>query len=289
MISTGRDDSSRPSACSADASRSDRLRVQRMTDLVTRRTVRQTAGMPGHSYRSAVASLGRNLLHTPGFARELAGSGIRRDSRPAVPTRHLLDAYPEADAVEVELGTVRYRLSNLDPSEQYVLGALARLRPPQRAFEIGTYDGASTLLLARNAPKAEIFTLDLPPSDAASATLTEEASNAAEGVGSRFRSTPEATRIIQLLGDSRTFDFSPWYGSVDLVIVDGGHELGCTRPDTANALRLLRPGGVVVWDDYTPGWPDVVRAVDELPADVHRCIVHIDQTGFAIYDRARFG
>lgn len=246
--------------------------------------------MPDLSYwRHAAAALGRHLLRTPGFAREVAISGIQRDSRPEVPTRHLLDAYPEVEAVPVDLGTVTYRLSNLDPFEQYVLGALTRLRQPRRIFEIGTYDGASTLLLARNSAGAEVFTLDLPAADATSATVVEETRNATAGVGSRFRESPEATKITQLLGDSRTFDFSPWVGTVDLVLVDGGHDYACVHADTANALRLLRSGGVVIWDDYVPAWPDVVRAVDELPWDLRRSMVHIDQTGFAVYDGTRTG
>lgn len=167
----------------------------------------------------------------------------------------------------------------MDPLEQYVLGALAQVRQPRRIFEIGTYDGATTLLLARNAPDAEVFTLDLPPEGAGAATVTEEVKNAGQGVGRRFRGTDESERITQLLGDSRTFDFGPWYGTVDFVVVDGGHELDCVRADTATAFRLLKPGGVIVWDDYERGWPGVVQAVDECG----RPTTHIAGTALAVY------
>lgn len=217
-------------------------------------------------------------LRTPGFAKGIAVSGLRADLEPEAPVVQFLDAYPE---LEVELGAVTYRRSNLDPMEQYVLGALARLKQPKRVFEIGTYDGATTLLLARNCD-AEILTLDLPPERAAViASVVEEERNVTEGVGGRFRGEPEAERITQLLGDSRMLDFSPWYGTVDLVLIDAGHDYESAKADTETALKLLSPNGVAVWDDYQIGWPGVVRAVEETGV----AVVRIAGTDFAVYDR----
>jgi predicted O-methyltransferase YrrM len=177
---------------------------------------------------------------------------------------HLLDAFPEVEELEVDIGRTRFRRSNLDPYERFAVGSLATLRQPLRIFEIGTYDGATTLLLARCAPKAEVFTLDLPQSAADAATVAMEVENAKAGVGSLFAGQEAATRITQLFGDSRSFDFSPWFDSIDLVLIDGGHEYEVVSADTATAKKLLNPRrGVAVWDDYMPGWPGVVRAVDE--------------------------
>ena len=180
----------------------------------------------------------------------------------------------------INLGVVEYRRSNLDPMEQFALAAIARLRQPRTIFELGTYDGATTLLLARTAPHARILTLDLDPTLASAATVADEVENARTGVGSRYAGRPEADRIEQLFGDSRRFDFSPWLGTVDLVLVDAGHEYDSVAVDTATAFRLLRCNGVVVWDDYMVGWPGVVRAVDES----QRNIFHLAGTDFAVYD-----
>ncbi len=51
-----------------------------------------------------------------------------------------------------------------------------------------------------------------------------ETENAKAGVGSLFAGQEAAARITQLLGDSLSFDFSPWFNSIDLVLIDGGHE-----------------------------------------------------------------
>jgi predicted O-methyltransferase YrrM len=227
----------------------------------------------------AARALARHAT-TPNFGRELLTAGLREDARPKAPTRSFLEAFPDAEGREVRMGTVAFRASNLDPLEQYVVAVLCKLRRPQRIFEIGTYDGATTLLLARNAPTAEVFTLDLPPDHASVAAVTSEVANAREGAGRRFTDSPEAEQITQLYGDSRTFDFSPWHRDIDLILVDGGHDYDCARADTANALRMVRVGGLVIWDDYLPGWPGVVSAVD----DCGRPVTHLAATGLAVYD-----
>jgi predicted O-methyltransferase YrrM len=230
---------------------------------------------------------GRSLVRNSrnlSFLLDVARSGIRADERPKAPSLYLLDLYPDAEDLTVDLGAARYRRSNLDPMEQFAVCAIAQLRKPTMVFEFGTFDGATTLLLARNLPSARIVTLDLDRVQAQSATVEDEIANARDGVGSRFAGSAESARIEQLLGDSRQFDFSPWYGAIDLVIVDAGHDYACASADTTTALRLVRPGGVVVWDDYTTGWPDVVRAVDE----TGRKIFHLAGTDLAVLDEQVF-
>jgi len=46
-------------------------------------------------------------------------------------------------------------------------------------------------------------------------------------------------------------------GSADLVLVDGGHDIGCITADTENALSVARPGTVILWDDYFWLYPNV--------------------------------
>jgi predicted O-methyltransferase YrrM len=195
----------------------------------------------------------------------------------------MLDRYPEIQNLAIDTGSFAYRRSNQDPMERFFLAALCLLRKPKRIFEIGTYDGSTTLLLATHAPEAQVFTIDLPPQAAHAATVVEEAAHAASGrIGTVFSGRPENARIQQLLGDSRTFDFGPWNDSIDLVVVDGGHSYDCASADSRTALQLIAPGGMIVWDDYERGWPDVVRAVDETAVPT----IQIASTGFAVYDSA---
>ncbi len=193
----------------------------------------------------------------------------------------LFDAYPEARDQYVPMGVVRYRRYNMDPLELYAIAVIAAVRNTKKVFEIGTYDGATTGLIARMVPDAQVYTLDLPP-DRVAETHLQVAHGNAGGVGSRFQGTPEADRIDQLYGDSREFDFGQYYGQMDLVVVDGSHQADDVRADTEKALKMLAPQGAVVWDDYNR--PSVIGPVDAAAEHYGLSLVHIAQTGIAVYD-----
>lgn len=135
----------------------------------------------------------------------------------------------------------------------FVLMQVAVMLRPERIFEIGTSLGHTTALFAMNTPEStRLFTLDLPPEAAIPSGVTELylIELARKRLGEAFRDTNWAARITQLYGDSLTFDFSPYYDSMDLVTVDGSHSYRFVQSDSFNAFRMIRPGGVVVWHDY---------------------------------------
>ena len=129
---------------------------------------------------------------------------------------------------------------NVTLLELLVLARLVRERRPRRVFEIGTFDGRTTLTLAINAADdAQIFTLDLPAQ-----TQTAHAIERAERAfvdkavsGARFHGTDAARKITQVFGDSATFDFTPF--DAELVFVDGSHAYEYVLNDSERALGLL--------------------------------------------------
>lgn len=142
----------------------------------------------------------------------------------------------------------------------------------KRIFEIGTFVGWTTRLIAMNVDEgAEVFTLDLPQESVAHA------------VGERFHGSPEAAKIKQLAGDSLHFDFSSWYGGIDFCLVDASHEYEYVAADTRNAFRMVRPGGVILWHDYrhSQWWSGVTRAVREANRRIGGGIFHVKGTAMA--------
>jgi predicted O-methyltransferase YrrM len=149
--------------------------------------------------------------------------------------------------------------------ERVLLGALVRRERPVRIFEIGTFRGVTALSLATNCGwDAVLYTLDLPPELSARAVdetfyrgtassgfrrLAE--AGAERDVGAALRGYSGPCRVEQLFGDAATFDFGPYSAAIDLFFVDGCHEYEGARRDTSIALRCLRPGGLVLWHDYT--------------------------------------
>jgi hypothetical protein len=129
--------------------------------------------------------------------------------------------------------------------------------------EFGTFTGRTTYNLALNTT-GKIYTVDIGKN--------VDAGSNVRGIrypeyqpGEVFLDDPNLKgRIELIIGDSRTLDFSHLHGTVGMVIVDGGHSYEVAKSDTQKALRMIRAGGIIVWDDYGADWPGVKSAVDEL-------------------------
>ena len=172
---------------------------------------------------------------------------------------------PQVWAHKKENGNVRI-------SELAILSAFAaHCREGSNLFEIGTFDGRTTLNLALNAPAiCCVYTLDLPPDQATKYQLADGERHMVEkpSPGSRYEKHrseyPAAiSRIRQLLGDSATFDYTPYTGSCSLVFVDGSHAYDYAVSDTRAAMTIVEAGGIVIWHDYGI-WEGVTKALEEL-------------------------
>lgn len=195
---------------------------------------------------------------------DMLADGAPRATAPRISSSEIIDR----EAI-VELRELVAVNGNVSLQELAVLASLVRLCGPRRIFEFGTFDGRSTVNMAVNArARAKVLTLDLP-SDLASATaLRLDADDlqyiVKEGSGARYRDSDVSDRVVQLYGDSATFDFAPYRGTVDMVFIDGSHSYDYVLSDSRNALELLRDGrGLVVWHDYGE-WPGVTRALNDL-------------------------
>ncbi|HYR93980.1 MAG TPA: class I SAM-dependent methyltransferase [Methylomirabilota bacterium] len=168
-----------------------------------------------------------------------------------------------------------------------VVAALSVVLEAESIFEIGTYAGETTWVLAHNQPKARVYTLDLPGPEAvavAGLELTHPQYFAQWDRGRYFHGTPEAERITQLFGDSATFDFAPYAGKMDLVYIDASHSYSDVRSDTKAAFGMLSELGTIVWDDYTY-YPGVYAYVNEIGLTLDHPIFHVLGTRLAVYSR----
>lgn len=213
-----------------------------------------------------------------------------------VVTRELL--LPEIPVSDVMNGTTAINIlepqqlnGNVTLLEMLILNTLVANSKPRVVFEIGTFDGRTTLNLAANAgPKARTFTLDLPLDEL---SLTEYALDpsdvqyvTAEGTGQRFKNTSWASQITQLFGDSAKLDFSPYFGTASIVFIDGSHSYDYVKNDSHVALRLLKRPGVIVWHDYDPFWTGVVECLEELRTTERSFseMKHITNTALALVE-----
>ncbi len=137
----------------------------------------------------------------------------------------------------------------------YVLAELVAHLQPKRSFEFGTFLGQATLVIAMNSPSdAQVFTLDLPPTldkipdDASDLHIIRRMKSQ---LAQRLQGTDwYGTRIQQLYGDTKAFDYAPYHDSIDFCLIDASHTYSYVFNDSLAAFRMIRPGGVLLWHDY---------------------------------------
>ncbi len=148
-------------------------------------------------------------------------------------------------------------LGGTSDTEAWILAALAK--KSSGIFEFGTCTGKTTYLLAVNAPaQAKIATITLAPEQRTNYIddpRDDAASRAAALKESQFAAfyytgTPEAGKITQLFGDSKAFDETPYHRTCDLIFIDGSHAYSYVVSDTEKALKMIKPGGLILWHDY---------------------------------------
>ena len=177
-----------------------------------------------------------------------------------------------------------------DDFESWILAVMSKRA--KAMFEFGTCTGKTAYLWARNSPPdARVTTLTLHPSQLTS--YSTAAGDAPKDVAyaheeSKFTSflysgTEVERKIIQLYGDSKTFDETPYLGACDLIFVDGSHAQSYVESDSQKALRMVRPGGVILWHDYRgPGRsPGVFHVLNRVSKRVP--LVHIAGTSLVAY------
>jgi len=181
-----------------------------------------------------------------------------------------------------------FQKGNVTLLELCFMNQLIQKVDPKVLFEMGTFDGRTSLNMAANTRgDAQVFTLDLPKEKMQSAKLTLEPKEKMlvdkPRSGERYRGSPYQAKIVQLYGDTADFDFSPYFNAADFIFIDASHAYDYVLNDSRIALKLLRNGkGVILWHDYA-GWPGVTRALNELFLNQieFKNLRHIQETNFA--------
>jgi predicted O-methyltransferase YrrM len=197
-------------------------------------------------------------------------------------------ALPVPDA-PIQMLSISAGYGGMPAQDLYALVRVLRWIKPARIFEIGTFQGATTAHMAFNS-EAEIYTLDLPRDlalDVHGYTDKDLALlQSRQEIGKAYRAQSGSARIHQVFGDSRTFNYEPYYGSMDVVLVDACHLYDYVISDSHAAFRLLGQRGAVLWHDFGNS-RDVLRALQQIACD--HVITHLEGTALALYTRGVSG
>ncbi len=181
----------------------------------------------------------------------------------------------------VSLGPMTFLDGGSLPTDMMLLAGLAGEISECTYFEIGTWRGESVSAVASRAKSCHTL------------CLTDEQMRT-QGM---HENTIEAHRIfskslenvIQLRGDSRSFDYSSLEKKFDLLFIDGDHHYDFVLSDTRNIFKhLIHENSIVVWHDYGHH-PDQVRyevmaaILDGAGPDRAKNIYQVAHTKCAIY------
>jgi predicted O-methyltransferase YrrM len=156
----------------------------------------------------------------------------------------------------------------------------------KRVLEIGTFNGNTTLNIANNLPEdGRVVTIDLPVEGDTSYALKidgEAMRNMTDRrvVGEQFKGHALEGKITQVFGDSAKLDFTALGGKFDFAFIDGCHDYAYVKSDTDNVLKVMRPGGIIMWHDYAM-MESVSRAVDEYRGRIDR-LTAIEESRIAL-------
>jgi catechol O-methyltransferase len=142
-------------------------------------------------------------------------------------------------------------LINVGDEKGELLDAAVRRANPRLALELGTYCGYGSLRIARAAPSAKVFSVELAEANA----------QVARRIWVHAGVDDRVTCVVGTIGDGQTLDaLANEHGfaedTLDLLFID--HDKAAYLPDLQSILdrRWLHPGSIVVADNILiPGSP----------------------------------
>ena len=143
----------------------------------------------------------------------------------------------------VELGPMTLLDGGSLPSDMMLLAGLAEGIRNCAYFEIGTWRGESVATISPRS--STCHTLCLSDREMAHMGMHPRT------IESHGLFSKDLQNVIQLRGDSRTFDFAQLDRKFDLIFIDGDHHYDFVKSDTENIFRhLVHDESIVVWHDY---------------------------------------
>jgi spermidine synthase len=135
----------------------------------------------------------------------------------------------------------------LNAGELEVLVALVRSAQPKGVLEIGVNTGRTARALLDNVPGIERYQgIDVPPGYAFACRVQRNEVPTNPG-----HYALQDHRFELVLRPRGSFDLTPAdLRPCDVVFIDGDHGRAAVMHDTALAVSLLRPGGLIIWHDY---------------------------------------
>ncbi|MFV0493948.1 O-methyltransferase [Mycobacterium sp.] len=187
----------------------------------------------------------------------ISRTGQIGDGREAAAVRYVLQNATAGDADDVlaAIDTFAYEKSlliNVGDEKGAILDTAVRRAEPTLALELGTYCGYGALRIARAAPAARVYSVEISEANAANARQIWEHAGVADRVTCVVGTLGDGGRTLDTLAEAHGFAS----GALDFVFID--HDKTAYLRDLRSILDCgwLHPGSIVVADNVgIPGAP----------------------------------
>lgn len=125
-------------------------------------------------------------------------------------------------------------------------------------LEIGTSHGHTTALMAQNAPRGIVHTVNIPPEEISEGGKHVTHAISRDDIG-RYCRDQGLTNFKQIYANTATWE--PDFGPIDVAFIDGCHDASFVYNDTRKVLKKCRVGSLILWHDFNP---DLARKHDWL-------------------------
>lgn len=166
-----------------------------------------------------------------------------------------------------------------EPHWERLLKPWAAKRPPLRILEVGSFEGRSSCWLLDNLMsdrRAQLTCIDPWPARSSVREFTEDMEAAYKRFRHNIAASGKADQVEVIREHSAAALRTLPDASFDLIYLDGDHGADAVAEDTRQAYRLLRDGGLLLWDDYY--WADAVKSgVDRACAELGVTVTRFGQ------------
>ena len=165
-----------------------------------------------------------------------------------------IDVFRKVKKVVVVNPQQKIQNMSIDLYESLVLNLFAQtLNYGSKIIEIGTFEGNTTINLAKNTKASQVYTVDLPDSKiqfALPVNHNEDNDRKLITFSTKRINKDVSDSIFMIKQDSATINFKKQFGEVDLCFIDGNHSAAYIKSDTLGCYSILKKGGLIIWHDY---------------------------------------
>lgn len=192
-----------------------------------------------------------------------------------LPPRRIIEAAPGPDDVAIDWTGIPDPVKGLFLQEVEVRSLIHLLDGCESVMEIGCQNGRTARVLLNSVLSLKRYIgVDIPPGSVTASSVQRGEVPLRAG---EFALGDE--RFHLMVRPRGSFAIEPYEiidgGRLDAVFIDGDHSRNGVERDTALALSVLKPGGLVIWhDDHDRSDVDVSAVLDEFNRlqrwDIHR-------------------